>query len=133
LSLRFADVEPTERGTRAIREIVGMSPELMRQWSSRRAAIERRTAELSKAFQANHGRRPTFVEMIAPAQRATLDSREAKHEPRSLAEQRHTWRTQAIEILGGTRELTAMLGAILSTPAQRWSRSPVSGFTRCGE
>jgi hypothetical protein len=96
-----------------------MSTELMRQWSSRRAAIERRTAELSKAFQANHGRRPTFVEMIAPAQRATLDSREAKHEPRSLAEQRHTWRTQAIEILGGTRELTATLGAILSTPAPK--------------
>lgn len=119
LSLRFADVKTTERGKRAIREIVGMSTELMRQWSSRRAAIERRTAELSKTFQATHGREPTFVEMIALSQQATLESREAKHEPRSLAEQRRTWRTQAIDTLGGTRELTAMLGAILSTPAQQ--------------
>jgi hypothetical protein len=117
LRLRFADVEPSELGKRAVREIVGMSPELMAQSSSRRAAIERRTGELSKAFQAAHGRESTFVEMIALAQQATLESREAKHEPRSLAEQRQAWRTQAIEILGGTRELTAMLGAILSTPA----------------
>ncbi len=119
LSLRFADVEPTERGKRAIREIVGMSAELMAAWSSRRAAIERRAAELSKIFQATHGREPTFVEMIALAQQATLESREAKHEPRSLAEQRQAWRAQGIEILGGTRELAAMLGVILSTPAQQ--------------
>ncbi|MGH3968281.1 MAG: AAA family ATPase, partial [Mycobacterium sp.] len=90
--------------------------------SSRRAQIETRTAELSKQFQASHGREPTSVEALALAQQATLETREAKHEPRSLAEQRHTWRTQALEVLGGVRELTAMLGAILSTPAQKLDR-----------
>ncbi|HSS23787.1 MAG TPA: MobF family relaxase [Mycobacterium sp.] len=117
LQLRFADVIPEGRSKRPVREIVGMSAELMAAWSSRRLAIEARTADLAKQFQATHGREPTHVEMIALAQQATLETREAKHEPRSLAEQRQAWRGQAIEVLGGVRELTAMLGAILSTPA----------------
>jgi conjugative relaxase-like TrwC/TraI family protein len=116
LSLRFADVPVEGRNKRPIREIVGMSTDLMTAWSSRRIAIESRTAELAKHFHATHGREPTHVETIALTQQATLETREAKHEPRSLAEQRHTWRNQAVEVLGDVRELTAMLGAILSTP-----------------
>lgn len=119
LSLRFADAVTEGRSKRPVREIVGMSTELMQAWSSRRLAIEARTAELSKQFQATHGREPTHVETIALAQQATLETREAKHEPRSLAEQRQSWRARAIEVLGGARELTAMLGGILSTPAQQ--------------
>lgn len=116
LGLRFAEVASEGRGKRPVREIVGMSAELMRAWSSRRMAIEARTADLAKQFQAAHGREPTHVETIALAQQATLETREAKHEPRSFAEQRHTWRAQAIEVLGDVRELTAMLGKVLSTP-----------------
>lgn len=121
LGLAFAEVAH-QRGKRAVREIVGMSAQLMAAWSSRRAAIESRTAELSKRFQAAHGREPTHVEAIALAQQATLETRGAKHEPRSLAEQRQTWRSQAIEVLGGARELTAMLGAVLSRPARQIER-----------
>lgn len=116
LSLRFADVPVEGRNKRPIREIVGMSTDLMTAWSSRRIAIESRTAELAKQFHAKHGREPTHVETIALAQRATLETRDAKHEPRSLAEQRHTWRAQAVEVVGGVKELTAMLGGILSNP-----------------
>lgn len=119
LGLQFHEVTPPGRGKRAIREIDGVSPELMSRWSSRRAAIEARTAELSKRFQADHGREPTNVEAIALAQQATLESREAKHEPRSVAEQRQTWRAEAIEVLGSTHHLTQMLGAALAaTPAR---------------
>nr|WP_236714200.1 hypothetical protein [Mycobacterium pseudoshottsii] len=39
-----------------------------------------------------------------------------------MAEQRQTWRSQAIEVLGGARELTAMLGAVLSRPARQIER-----------
>jgi len=67
---------------------------LLQRWSSPRAAIEARTAELSKQFQATHGREPINVVAIALAQQATLESGEGKPEPRSLAEQRHTWRTE---------------------------------------
>lgn len=119
LSLRFADMPVEGRNKRPIREIIGMSTELMTAWSSRRLAIESRTAELAKRFHATHGREPTHVETIALAQQATLETRDAKHEPRSLAEQRHTWRAQAVEVVGGVKELTAMLGTILSTPHQR--------------
>jgi conjugative relaxase-like TrwC/TraI family protein len=99
LGVDFAETS-RGRGKRPVREIVGMSMELMTRWSSRRTAIKARTAELAKAFQHDHGREPTTIESLALAQQATLESREAKHEPRSLAEQRDTWRHQAVEVLG---------------------------------
>lgn len=99
LGVDFAETS-RGRGKRPVREIVGMSAELMTRWSSRRTAIKARTAELAKAFQHDHGREPTTIESLALAQQATLESREAKHEPRSLAEQRDTWRHQAVEVLG---------------------------------
>jgi hypothetical protein len=114
LGVRFAETTPPGHGKRPVREIVGVPEQLMTRWSSRRAAIEARTAELSKQFQADHGREPTHIEAIALAQQATLESREAKHEPRSLAEQRATWRGQAVEVLG-RHGLTAMLAAALSS------------------
>ena len=115
LGLQFTEMTPPGRGKRPIREIIGVNTELNTRWSSRRQAIEARTAELSKQFQADHGREPTNVEAIALAQQATLESREAKHEPRSLAEQRQTWRAEAIEVLGGQHQLTQMIGQTLST------------------
>ena len=115
LGLQFTEMTPPGRGKRPIREIIGVNTELNTRWSSRRQAIEARTAELSKQFQADHGREPTNVEAIALAQQATLESREAKHEPRSLAEQRQTWRAEAIEVLGGRHQLTQMIGQTLST------------------
>ncbi|OBB72879.1 exonuclease V subunit alpha [Mycobacterium sp. 852014-52144_SCH5372336] len=99
LGVRFAE-QSRGHGKRPVREIAGMSAELMSRWSSRRAAIKGRTAELAKQFQTDHGREPTNTEIIALAQQATLESREAKHEPRSLAQLRQTWRTQAAEVLG---------------------------------
>ena len=50
--------------------------------------------------------------MLALSQQATLETRQAKHEPRSLAEQRHAWRAQAIEVLGSQRALTNMVADI---------------------
>ncbi|WP_336622192.1 AAA family ATPase [Mycolicibacterium fortuitum] len=99
--------------------MVGVSAELMARWSSRRQAIEARTAELAKQFQADHGREPTNIEAIALAQQATLESREAKHEPRSLAEQRQTWLVEAIEVLGSQRAVTRMIGQSLSATRGR--------------
>src|SRR6185312_7946041 len=116
---QFTEMTPPGRGKRPIRETIGVETELNTRWSSRRQAIEARTGELSKQFQADHGREPTNVEAIALAQQATLESREAKHEPRSLAEQRQTWRGQAIEVLGGHRQLTQMIGQALTARTHR--------------
>ena len=52
----------------------------------------------AREFVADHGRAPTPREMIQLAQQANLATRQDKHEPRSLAEQRDSWRDQAIAI-----------------------------------
>ena len=105
VGVAFADAADTTPGKRPVREIVGVPTELTELWSSRRAAIEHRVGQLAKEFQTEHGREPTAVEMLAISQQATLETRQAKHEPRSLAEQRHTWRTEAVEVVGSHREL----------------------------
>ncbi|OBH30402.1 MobF family relaxase [Mycobacterium sp. E1319] len=111
LGVAFAETAPTP-GKRPVREIVGIPTALIEKYSSRRAAIDQRVGELAKQFHTSHGREPTVVEMLALTQQATLETRQAKHEPRSLAEQRHTWRVQAVEVLGSQRALTAMLADV---------------------
>jgi hypothetical protein len=111
LGVRFAEA-PTKPGKRPVREIVGMIAELIEKYSSRSAAIDHRVGQLAKQFQVAHGREPTVVEMLALSQQATLETRQAKHEPRSLAEQRHAWRTQAIEVVGSQRALTKLIADI---------------------
>ncbi len=109
LGVRFADRETGDAGKRVVREIVGVDPALNTAWSSRRASIEVRRAELVTGFQARHGRVPSAVETVALSQQATLETRAAKHEPRSHAEQRQQWRTAAMAVLGGERALAAMV------------------------
>jgi TrwC relaxase len=78
-----------------VREIVGVDPALNQRWSTRRVLIKDRQGELAARFQRDHGRPPTPVEALQLAQQATLETRDAKHEPRTLAEQRAAWHTQA--------------------------------------
>lgn len=107
---RFTDRQ-TSGGGRPVREIAGVAEELNERWSSRRADIESRRAELVAKFQADHGRPPSVVEAVKLAQQATLETRDAKHEPRTLAEQRDTWHRQAVETLGGEAALRTMVEA----------------------
>ena len=97
----FYDRPAADPRGRPVREIVGVSPELNRRWSTRRADIEIRREQLVTDFQARHGRPPSPVESIKLAQQATLETRDAKHAPRTLAEQRATWHAQAVRTLGG--------------------------------
>ena len=101
LGVQFADRTGDDPSKRPVREILGVDGPLPRHWSSRRAAIDVRRAVLSATFQADHGRPPTPQEAIALAGRANKETRQAKHEPRSYAEQRATWRTEAVAVLGG--------------------------------
>lgn len=117
LGVVFADAPRDDPRKRPVREIVGVDPRLNERWSQRRAAIDTRRAELAAQFQRDHGRPPTPVEAIQLAQQATLDTREAKHEPRALAEQRQAWRAEAEQVLGGPAGLADMLSDALS-PAQ---------------
>ena len=109
LGVRFEDRPNPDRRKLPVREIVGIDEALNTRWSQRRQSIEARRRVLAAAFQRDHGRPPTPVEAIALAQQATLETREDKHEPRSLAEQRTAWHTQALEILGDEHHLTGMI------------------------
>ncbi|WP_261773624.1 MobF family relaxase [Rhodococcoides corynebacterioides] len=112
IGVEFADRPSEDRSKRPVREIVGMDDRLTERWSSRTAAITARTAELSRQFQLDHHREPTAIEAIGLAQRATLETREAKHEPRSHAEQRGGWRAEAIEVLGSPESLSEMVAGV---------------------
>jgi conjugative relaxase-like TrwC/TraI family protein len=114
LGVRFADRSDTDSGKRPVREIVGVDPALNQRWSSRRVLIKDRQGELAKVFQRHHGRPPTPVEALQLAQQATLETRDAKHEPRSLAEQRTAWHTQAAATLGGPQAVQAMINRVLN-------------------
>ncbi|WP_433206716.1 MobF family relaxase [Nocardia sp. CA-107356] len=113
LGLHFAERSGTDPAKRPIREIIGIDPRLNEFWSSRDAAITARLGELTIQFQQELGREPTAEEMYRLMQKATLDTRGAKHPLRSLAEQRAIWRQQAIAVLGGHTQLAAMLSTAL--------------------
>jgi conjugative relaxase-like TrwC/TraI family protein len=123
LGVRFADREGDSPDKRAVREIVGLDNELLRYWSARRADIEPALAELRLQFQADHGRPPTSVEAPELAQQATLDTREGKHAPRRLSDQRATWRTEACALLGDER-LDETLRRVLAPPQRRTQPLP---------
>jgi conjugative relaxase-like TrwC/TraI family protein len=114
LGVRFAERPCTDPTKRPIREIVGVDPRLNQRWSSRRADIEARCGELAVQFQHDHGRPPTPAEALHLSQQATLETRDAKHEPRSLAEQRATWFGEAASVLGGRDAVTAMVRTALA-------------------
>ncbi len=120
LGLRFAERPSSvgaDAGKRPIREVVGVDPALNRRWSARRASIQARRSELAAQFQAAHHRPPTEVESIQLGQQATLETRAAKKEPRSLGEQRRSWRGQAAEVLGGDRAVAAMVRSAVDSAA----------------
>ncbi len=102
-------------GRRTIREITGLPEQLLTAWSSRRARIDVRRAQLAAGFQAAHGRPPTPIEAIKLAQQATLETRDAKHAPRSEAEQRRQWRAEAADVLGGDRAVTGLVASVTSS------------------
>jgi hypothetical protein len=109
LGVRFAERPDKDSSKRPVREIVGVDPALNQRWSTRRVLIKDRQGELASRFQRDHGRPPTPVEALQLAQQATLETRDPKHEPRSLTEQRASWHTQAAETLGGPDAVRAMI------------------------
>jgi conjugative relaxase-like TrwC/TraI family protein len=136
LGVRFAERPGTDPVKRPIREIVGVDPRLNQRWSTRRAHIEARRGELAIQFQDDHGRPPTPVEALHLAQQATLETRDAKHKPRSLTEQRATWLNEAAAVLGGVQAVASMVQMALAPPAEtapiadtRWIAQTASHIT----
>lgn len=108
LGLEFVEA-PGPVDKRPIREIAGVSLALTAWWSRRRRDVEIRRSALAAEFQGRHGRPPTAVEAISLADQAALETRDAKHAPRSEAEQRANWRHEAEAVMGGPAEVDEML------------------------
>ena len=128
LGVRF-EARFATSGKRAIREISGVDPALNTFWSSRTADILVHRAALVAAFQVGRGRAPTAIELERLGRQATLETRPAKHSPRSLAGQRATWAAQARQVLGGDFAVAAMLEAATGSHLKhhKVSRQPVTG------
>ncbi|MFC3687206.1 MobF family relaxase [Aquipuribacter hungaricus] len=127
LGLQFeprAVTSRSEAGKRPVREVVGIDTVLLQRWATRRGDIDARRGELAAQFQRDHGRPPTPVETLHLAQQANLETRAAKHEPRTLAEQRTVWRVEADEVLGQGGGLHRMLGKVLAPAFCRTHANP---------
>jgi len=121
-----------DRG-RPVREIAGVAAELNERWSTRRAEIEAYRQGLVAGFQRDHGRPPTVVEAVKLAQQATLATRDIKHEPRTLLEQRIEWHRQAIEVLGGEKSLRRMMATVLAPRHRVLERADAAWFEQAGD
>ncbi len=130
LGVRFAERPNEDARKRPIREIVGVDPELNRRFSKRRLDVEDRRKVLAAAFQATHGRPPTPVETIQLSQQATLETREAKHEPRSLTEQREAWNREAVEVLGTPQRVKQMVHGALNPKGAARSLADSAWFAK---
>jgi conjugative relaxase-like TrwC/TraI family protein len=117
LGLRFEERSDADSRKRPVREVVGVDERLNMKWSSRRASIDTRRAELAAGFQGRQGRPPTAIEALKLAQQATLETRQAKHEPRSFAQQREAWRADALTVLAGEGGLARMVRRALHPKA----------------
>ncbi|RHW28463.1 transfer protein Tra [Nocardioides immobilis] len=117
LGVRFEARPNNDTRKRPVREIVGVDPGLNTRFSKRRLSVEDRRKVLAADFQRTHGRPPTPVETLQLAQQATLETREAKHEPRSLDKQREAWNREAIEVLGSPQRLKQMIHGALNPEA----------------
>ena len=98
---------------RPVREVVGIPHALVRHFSKRRAAIEDRYTDLARDYRHAHGREPDRPTQLKLAQQATLETRDGKGIPRTLAELVADWTAEASTVLGRggiERMLAATLG-----------------------
>lgn len=109
LGVRFTARMQPDLSKRPVREVDGIDERVNQRFSKRRHSVEHRRDKLAQRFQADHGRPPTPVEMLALAQQATLETRDAKHEPRTLDAQRAAWRAEASSVLGSSSDVDVML------------------------
>lgn len=116
LGLRFQADPDRPRAGRVVREVIGVDKALTTLWSSRRTAITTRLGSLTSDFQGAHQRPPTPTEAIALAQQANLETRDAKHSPRSEREQRTQWQREAVAVLGSQRAVRTMVARCLGGP-----------------
>ena len=101
LGVEFTErADSIRRDKRSVREVAGVPVALIKHFSRRRAAIEDRYRELASDYRHTHGHEPPREAQLKLAQQATLETRDGKAAPTSLAEQITGWRDEAAAVLG---------------------------------
>ncbi len=116
LRVQFESRPDRDPSKRQIREIIGVPVELIDAWSQRRTAIAARLDQLTAAFQTTFGREPAPGEVHQLAQRATLETRPAKHLPLAHAAQHDEWTRQVHTLFGSDTAVHDIVNRSLSPP-----------------
>lgn len=124
LGVTFAARAGSVAGKEPIREIEGIPAEWIGQFSKRRNQMEARYDELLRDYRRDHGRDPDAKAAHQLARQATLDTRDGKKPPRSLAAMRTDWREQIAQAHGSDGQ--ELLNRIITQPA---GRPVASGLT----
>lgn len=121
-----------DEGKQVVREVAGISAELIESMSSRRVEIRAELNRLTTEFQAKYGRPPSVKETYSLSHRAHEDTRRRKDEPRSLDEQLATWTPridaaladQASPVPGGASGLFAHAQRASASTRERQNATP---------
>jgi conjugative relaxase-like TrwC/TraI family protein len=120
LGVTFTPRPDTTGGREPVREISGVPFGMIGHFSSRRASIETRYAQLVRTYRREHGHDPSRAVCHQLARQANLDTRAAKKPARSLAEMRAAWRASLTSAFGrgAVRQLMAAVpeAALLARP-----------------
>ena len=124
LGLRFAT-----RPDGKAREVLGVRPEVIELFSSRRRRITPKVAELVARFEDRFGRQPNSLELARLSLRATLATRRAKSHAGETAEERlDRWDAQLrAEVADGLAGVARDVLGLLDEPREpvRWSPAVV--------
>jgi conjugative relaxase-like TrwC/TraI family protein len=106
--ISFSPREDTPDGKQPVREVTGIPLPMIDHYSSRRTALEARYAELVRGYRREHGYDPSRKAAYQLARQATLETRQGKKQPRSLAAMRDTWHSSLLATFGsaGARAIT---------------------------
>ena len=102
LGVQFVERAKRTAGRRPVREIDGISQELIDEFS-RRETIEKRLTELVASYRNSHGRNPSPAMQTKLADQATLETRGHKPAPRSYEAMRRESLGRAARVLGTHR------------------------------
>lgn len=112
------------------REIVGIPQAVMDLFSSRRHAVTAKSAEITRAFVARHGREPSALERTRIAQQATLATRAAKsHDGETTAQRLDRWERECRKLVDdGLASVARGVVSLHGQPrpaAEQWSPTAV--------
>jgi conjugative relaxase-like TrwC/TraI family protein len=111
------------------REILGVAPEVMELFSSRRRAITAKIAEMVRAFETKFGRAPTSLELDRLQRQATFATRRAKsHNGETFEARLDRWdRELRAEVAGGLGKVADDVLALAGKEpeSEKWSRRAV--------